>query len=618
MLGFAGDGGAAIKAMIHQASGVAADPSGNFYIADTLNNRIRKITSGTISTIVGNGVFSYSGDGGAATSAQLSGPGAVAVDANGNLFIADTVNNVVREVTSKGVISTIAGNGTLGSGGDNAQAVAAQLGAPQGVAVDASGNVYVADTANARVRKISNGIITTYAGNGTQGYSGDGGPASAATLNTPVGLAVDKSGNLYIADSGNNVVRKVSNGGTITTVAGKGTQGYSGNGGPATAAQLNVPQGVAVDGSGNIYIADTLNNVIREVTANGVIQTVAGTGTPGFSGDGGIAMAATFGSPASVALDSAGNFYVSDSGSRIRKIFTSGIINTIAGISTRGYSGDGGSAANAQLNYPAGLAVDASGNIFLADSANNAVRALAFAGTNLSISAVTNGASNQTGAIAPGEVIVIYGSNIGAATLTSYQLTAGGTVTTSLAGTSVYVNGSPSPMLYTSLNQVSAIVPFGVTGSSAQVFVLNQGQTTTPVTVNVAPTAPGVFTLNSSGTGPAAAYNSDGSVNGAAHPAKSGDIVTLFLTGAGVTNPQSNDGSLASQPLPLPVAQVTVAIGGKQAVVQYAGASLGTVNGIIQVNATVPSGLTAGAVPVIVQVGSTASQGNVTITVSGN
>ena len=593
VLGFAGDGGPGTKAEVHQASGVAVDSSGNIYIADSLNNRIRKVSSGTVSTIAGSGAFSYSGDGGPAIAAQFFAPSAVAVDAAGDLFIADTNNNAVREVNAKGVASTIAGSGPAGSSGDNGAATGALLSAPQGIAVDAAGNVYVADTANARVRKISNGTISTYAGNGTVGYSGDGAAATAATLNSPVGLAVDKSGNLYIADQGNNVVRKVSAGGTITTLAGNGTQGYSGDGGPAIAALLNGPQGVTVDSSGNVYIADTLNSVIREVNSSGIIFTVAGTGLAGYTGDGGIATAAQFGSPTSVAVDSVGNLYVADSGARIRKIFTSGIVNTIAGAGARGYARDGGLATSATLNGATGLAVDSKGDVFFADTANNAVRELAFAGTNLSIAAVTNGASNQTGAIAPGEVIVIYGSNIGAANLTTYQLTGGGQLSTSIGGTSVYVNGAPSPMLYTSPNQVSAIVPFGVTGTSAQVFVLNQGQTTAPVTVNVTPTAPAIFTLNSSGIGQAAAYNSDGTVNGAAHPAKAGSVVTLFITGAGATNPASNDGTIASVPLPLPVGLVTGAIGGKAVTVQYAGGSPGTVDGILQVNLVVPTGLTA-------------------------
>ena len=618
VLGFSGDGGSATKAMINQASGIALDASANLYIADTGNNRIRTVVNGTINTIGGNGVFAYSGDGGPAIMAQLFAPQAVAVDASGNFFIADTGNNVVREVTAKGVISTIAGNGTAGFGGDNGPATAAQLNTPQGIAVDNSGNVYVSDTANARVRKISNGTITTVAGNGTVGYSGNGGAATSAMLNTPVGLAVDKSGNLFITDHGNSVVREVSASGTINTIAGNGTQGFSGNGGPATAAQLNGPQAVAVDASGNIYIADTLNNVVREVTPGGIINAFAGNGIPGFAGDGGFATLAELASPSGVAVDAASNVYISDSGTRIRKVFATDVITTIAGTGVHGYSGDGGPATSAMMSSPNGLSTDAKGDVYISDTANNAIRQLVVTGFNLSISAVTNGASNQIGAIAPGEVLVLYGSNIGASRLTTYQLTSGGLVSTTLAGTTVYINGAPSPILYTSPNQVSAIVPFGITSTSAQIFILNQGQSTEPVTVNLAPTAPAVFTLNASGVGQAAAYNQDKSVNGSSNPAKAGSVVTFFITGAGVTNPPSQDGMLAAVPLPQPVANVLVSIGGQNATVQYAGGSQGTVNGIIQVNAVVPTGLTAGNVPVVVRMGASASQSNVTIVVSGN
>ncbi len=616
--GFAGDGGSALKAEIHLSNGIAIDSSGNMYIADTLNNRIRKVSGGNITTIAGNGVYSYSGDGAAATAAQFFAPQATAVDAAGNLYIADTQNNVVRRVDSKGVVSTIAGTGTAGSSGDSGAATAAQLNTPRGVAVDTAGNIYIADTANNKVRKVSGGTISTYAGTGTAAYSGDGGAAASAALSAPLELAVDPAGNLYIADTGNNVIRKVSSSGTISTIAGSATQGYSGDGGNATAAQLNAPQSVALDSAGDVFIADTLNNVIREVNTKGVIQTIAGNGLSGYTGDGGLAVNAEFAGPTSVAVDAAGNIYVADSTARIRKIFPSGIVNTIGGGNGLGYTGDGGVATSAKVNGATGLAVDSKGNVFFADTANNAARELSFLGSGLSIAAVTNGASNQTGAIAPGEILVIYGSNIGTSPLTNYQITSGGLLSTSIGGTSVFVNGVAAPMLYSSATQVSAIVPFSITGSTAQVFVLNQGQTTAPVTVNLAPTAPAVFTLNASGTGQAAAINSDNSINGAAHPAKAGSIVSLYITGAGMTNPPSQDGSIASVPLPLPVANVSVAIGGKSATVDYAGGSPGSVDGLIQVNVTVPSGLPAGNASVIVQVGSAASQGNVTIAVSGN
>jgi trimeric autotransporter adhesin len=616
-LGFSGDGGAATSAMLHSPTGLAIDSSGNLYIADSLNNRVRKVTGTTISTLAGSGVLSYSGDGGAATSAQLNSPQAVAVDSSGNLYVADTVNSVVRQISPKGVITTIAGNGTAGYGGDNGAATSAQLRSPQGLAVDSSGNVYVADTANARVRKISGGTITTVAGTGTQGYSGDGAAAASAQLYAPVGVAVDKAGNLYIADVDDSVVRRVSPSGIITTVAGNGSQGYSGDTGPAAAAMLNGPEGVAVDASGNLYISDTLNGVVRKVTASGTIFTFAGNGIDGYSGDGGPATSAEFGSPTGLAVDGAGNLYISDSGARIRKIFVSGIIETIAGSGVRGYSGDGGIATSSTMNGAAGLALDSNGDLFIADAGNNAIRELTSTGVGLSVASVTNAASNQGGPIAPGEVLVIYGSNIGAPSLTTYQLSAGA-VTTSLAGTSVYINGVAAPVIYTSPTQVSAIAPFSLSGSTAQVFVLNQNQTTAPVTVNVAPSAAAVFTANGSGVGQAAAINQNNSLNSSASPASSGQIVTLFFTGAGLTNPASQNGVPAAVPLPIPLLPVSVAIGGMNAKIDYVGGSPGTLNGILQVNVTVPSGLPAGSASVIVQVGSTASQGNVTIAVSGN
>jgi len=615
-LGFSGDGGPATSAMVRLPTGLAIDSSGNLYIADSLNNRVRKVTGATISTIAGSGVMSYSGDGGSATAAQLNTPEAVAVDSSGNVYIADTVNNVIREISAKGVISTIAGTGTAGFGGDGGSATSAQLNSPQGVAVDSSGNVYVADTANARVRKISGGTISTVAGSATQGYGGDGAAATSAQLYTPVGLAVDKSSNLYIADVDDSVVRKVSPSGIISTVAGSGAQGYSGDTGPATSARLNGPEGVAVDSSGNLYITDSLNSVVREVTPSGTITTFAGNGIDGYSGDGGQALLAEFGSPSGIAVDSAGNVYIADSGARIRKVFASGLIETIAGSGVRGYTGDGGLATSATMNGAAGLAADSKGDIFIADAANNAIRELAPTGAGLSISAVTNSASNQTGAIAPGEVLVIYGSNIGTPNLT-ISPTSGGTLSTSIGGVSVFIDGFAAPLLYTSPTQVSAIAPFSLTGSTAQVFILNQNQTTAPVTVNVAPSATGVYTMNGSGEGQAAALNQNNSLNGSASPASSGQVVTLFFTGAGQTNPPVQAGTFAAVPLPIPVLPVSVAIGGQNATIDYVGASPGTINGVMQINATVPSGLPAGNASVIVQVGSAASQGGVTIAVSG-
>ncbi len=381
--GFNGDGGPATLAQLGGPQGLAIDSTGNLYIADTGNHRIRKVTTaGVISTVAGGGVAGFSGDGGVATSAQLNTPMSVAVDSQGNLYIADTYNSRVRKVTTMGVISTVAG-GAAGFSGDGGPATAAAVSAIEGLAVDSAGNLYIADNGNNRVRKITaaTGVISTVAGNGTQGFSGDGDLAIAAELFYPQGVAVDAAGNLYIADSGNNRIRRVTAAGIISTIAGNGTPDFSGDGGLATAAELGYPVGLAVDSAGNLYIADMSNDRIRMVTAAGVISTVAGTGTWGFSGDGGPGTAAQLNSPNGVATDAAGNLYIADSGNnRIRRVTAAGIISTIAGNGTPGFSGDGGAATAAQLNYPWGLGVDSAGNVYIADSGNNRIRRVTAAG----------------------------------------------------------------------------------------------------------------------------------------------------------------------------------------------------------------------------------------------
>jgi uncharacterized protein (TIGR03437 family) len=618
--GFSGDGSDPTKAQMNSPTGVAVDSAGNLYIADSLNRRIRKVASGgSISTYAGNGTFSYSGDGGAAIQAQLNTPQGVAADAAGNLYVADTLNNVVRRVSTNGTISNFAGNGGAGSSGDGSAATGAQLNGPQGLAVDAAGNLFIADTMNAKVRKVSTGgVISTVAGSGTPGYGGDGGAATSAQLNLPAGVAVDSSGNLYIADFGNSRVRKVSAGGaTIGTVAGNGAAGYSGDGGQAAKAQLNGPQGVAVDAAGNLYIADTANNAVREVTADGRIATVAGNGVAGYSGDGGPAIGAQVGNPVGVAVDAAGDIFIVDASTRVRQVYPNGLIATIAGNGYRGYSGDGGPATQAQLNAPSAIALGKSGNLYVADMANNAVRLLQYAGNGLAIGAVTNAASSASGPVAPGEVVVLYGSGLGPAQLTQSQLDpTSGLVGTNLAGPRVIFNGTPAPVLYTWATQIGVVAPYSIAGSNVQVFVEYQGQTSAPVTVPVAAVAPALFTADGSGKGQAAASNQDGTINGAAHPAKAGSYISLWLTGAGQTNPTGVDGMPGAAPLPRPAAPVAVTIGGTPAAVQYAGQAPSAVAGVVQINVQVPSGTQAGnAVPVVVQVGSVSTQSAVTVAV---
>lgn len=335
--------------------------------------------SQTITTVAGViGSPGYVGDAGPANNARFNQPRAVATDNDGNLYIADMRNHVIRKV-SNGVVNTVAGNGTAGTAGAGGPATAAQLAQPTGMTIDNDGNIYIADYNASVIKKVTtSGIMTIFAGNGTEGFSGDGGPASQAKLYRPTAVASDKDGNLYISDASNKVIRKVTKSGVISTIAGvPGRAGYAGDGGPATKALLTQPAGIAVDYSGNVYIADPSNSVIRKVNASGIITTFAGTGVAGYSGDNGPAIKAQFqiGSPQGLAVDPAGNVYASDyQNHAIRKINTKGIITTIAGNGAPDYAGDGGPAILAKIWYPIGIATDIAGNVFITDSYNNTIR----------------------------------------------------------------------------------------------------------------------------------------------------------------------------------------------------------------------------------------------------
>ena len=381
--GFTGDGSSAIQAELNQPSGVWVDGSQNIFLTDSLNNRIREVTvaNNLIQTIAGNGTQSFGGDGGAATGAELNHPVGIFVASSGNIFIAENSNMRVREVVAAtGKIQTVAGNGIPGFGGDGGPATSAQLFDPIDVFVDGTGNVFIADSSNGRIREVlaATGNIRTIAGNGTLGFAGDGGPATNAELNVPSGVFVDGSGNVFIGDTANNRIREVvAATGMIQTVAGNGTAGFSGDGGPATSAELNGPEGVFVDSFGNIFITDFANNRIREVVATtGMIQTVAGNGTAGFSGDGGPATSAELTSSTRGFVDRSGNIFFGDlSNNHIREVVAAtGIIQTVAGNGTAGFSGDGGPANNAELAVPGGVFGDTQGNLFVADSGNNRIR----------------------------------------------------------------------------------------------------------------------------------------------------------------------------------------------------------------------------------------------------
>ena len=398
---YGGDGGPAVEAPLYFPSAVEVDGAGNLYIADSGSFRIRRVdAAGIITTIAGTGqgfheggLGGYGGDGGPAVEARMHNPNDLAFDGVGNLYIADNWNHRIRRVDTAGIITTFAGIGEGDSRGDDGLAVAAGVSAPEDLAVDGAGNLYIADRGNHRVRRVdAAGIITTFAGTGEEGFSGDGGPAVGALLKRPSGVAVDGVGNLYIADSGNHRIRRVDAAGIITTIAGSEGYGSIGDNGPAVEASLYYPYRVAVDGSGNLYIVDGFNRRIRRVDPAGTITTIVGIGIGRFSEGEGPASEAVLIDPTDVALDGAGNLYISD-WNRIHRVDTRGTITTIAGTGISGFAGDGGPALEARLNRPAGIAADSSGNVYVADTDNHRIRILSWppnAPTRLTATAVSS------------------------------------------------------------------------------------------------------------------------------------------------------------------------------------------------------------------------------------
>ena len=429
---YSGDGGPATAAMIDYPAGIAIDGIGNVYFSDGGNNRIRRIdTLGTIITYAGGTAYGFAGDGEMATTAELNNPSGLIFDTSGNLYIADSYNNRIRKVSTSGIITTVAGDGTAGFSGDGGAATDAKLNNPVGVAFDANGNLYIVDNSNSRIRRVNtSGVITTFAGNGSNSYGGDGGAATDAAFSNPQGIAIDAGGNLFIADYNNNIVRRIDSSGVISTFAGYppssyylGVAGYSGDGGPATLAQLNNPMGLAFDASGDLYIADNQNACIRMVNTHGLISTSVGRGTfispvgvaisgaghifvtdagnnevneiagrvdtlagtgfisSDYASDGIMASVAEITQLSGLAVDAHGNVYISTDNTRIRKINTAGTISTFAGIF--GYEGDDGEdvpAIGAGLGQPEGIAFDGIGNLYFADNNNAIVRKIDTAG----------------------------------------------------------------------------------------------------------------------------------------------------------------------------------------------------------------------------------------------
>jgi uncharacterized protein (TIGR03437 family) len=556
----------------------------------------------TISNFAGNGTAGFTGDTGAPNSAELSSPDGIAFDSSGNLYIADSANQRIREI-SGGTINTVAGNGTAGYSGDLASGVTgtatdAELNGPSGVAVDSSGNIYIADTGNHVIREVSGGIISTIAGNNTGGYTGDDGPAIDAELDSPADVVVDSSGNIYIADSGNNVIREVS-AGNITTIIGAGF----------TTTFLNDPVSIALDGKGNLYICDSDGLRVLEFSlAEHTVTVVAGDGNIGFSGDFGLAAAAELDGPSAIAVDSKGYLYIADTfNNRIRKVYPDGSIATIAGYGISGYGGNGGPALNATLSFPHGLAVTGSGNVYISDTGNDAIRLLKPVTPSIATGDVVNAASFAAH-VSPGALATIFGSNFlgsGQSAIASLPLPDG------LGGVSVSVNGQAAPLLYISADQINFQVPWETTAGSGKVTVSSSAFASGAVDVSVLAAAPGLFFQGSH----AIVQNSDFSLNSSSDPAKVGDTILAYLTGAGAVSPAVADGQPAgSNPLSLVTPTVTATIDAVAAPVSFAGLAPDFV-GLWQVNVVVPAGLSQGDFPLIISVGGQASNAaNVSVT----
>lgn len=392
-----GDGGPATKARLVGPTGVTLDKEGNVFICELFGNVVRKVDkTGTITTVAGSykgneDNSGYEGDGGAATSALLSSPEYLAIDKDDNIIITDNGNNLIRKIDKAGIITSIAGNGSLSLFGDNSEAVSASFSDPYRIAADAAGNLYISDSGNNAVRKIdTKGVITTVAGHGIAGYKGDKGPAASAELNYPDGVTVDKAGNLYICDHDNNVIRKVDTTGIITTIAGNGKRGYLGDGKSAITASLAGPEDIAIDSVGNIYICDTGNNVIRKVDTNGIITTVAGKRMFDIAQNGDLATSIDLKQPDTIALDALGNLYIGEwNKSDVLKVDPNGKITRVAGNGTSGYSGDGSDAVNATFRGISALTIDKAGNMFICDCDNDVIRKV---DTNGIISTITGNA----------------------------------------------------------------------------------------------------------------------------------------------------------------------------------------------------------------------------------
>ena len=576
-------------------------------IGGTLRNLLLVLTAAlparpqTITTVAGNSTWSN----------QLVD---LSLDASGNIYVADASRSVIHKITPQGVTTDVAGNGTRGYSGDGGPATSATLALPSGIAVAADGTMYIGDCANERIRKVApNGIITTIAGTGAFGFSGDGQAATAARLNCPSAIRLDPAGDLFFVDYGNYRIRKITPNGVINTVAGTGKFSLSGDGGPATAAD-SWPWQLAVAADGTFYFTDAHNDNtdqvggaqrVRKVSTNGTITTVAGQATQaaGFSGDGGPATAAKLSWPEGVALDSNGNLYISDAlNYRIRKIDPSGTITTYAGTGTPGSSGDGGPALKAQLNFPMALVTDPNGDLFVADANNVKIREISPPPTPVirTTNPVLTSFMGNSG-FSSNTYIEIYGISLMATTPRIWAGADfnGSSAPTSLDGVSVTVNGRAAFIYYISPGQINVNTPDDTGTGPVAIQVKSPLGLSNVVTVTrtlISPTLQTVPLWNIGGKQYVVALTPDfetyigraGMVSGVAfQPAKPGDVISIYALGCGPTSPPTQAGTVAAQGSPLAM-PFTLNIGGVPATVSFAGMVGGTI-GLYQFNVIIPN-----------------------------
>ncbi|HZS08542.1 MAG TPA: hypothetical protein VFD58_27160 [Blastocatellia bacterium] len=621
--GFAGDNGPATSAFFATPSATAVDADGNFYIADAYNNRIRKVsTQGVVTTFAGTGVGGYTGDNGPAAQAQIDTPTSLAFDRGGNLYFTDSLNSVVRKIDPGGKITTFAGNGQDGYGGDNGPATQAALSFPQSLALDATGRVYICDTFNNRIRRVDlQGTITTVAGNGTAGDAGDGGAATQAQLDAPQGVAVDRVGNLFIADTSNFIVRKVDAGGKISTIAGNRTDGYGGDNGPATQAKMGPIRGLAVDPDGNVLISDPGNDRIRRVDTGGTITTIAGNGVTGYNSDGILATQAFLNEPVGVTLDPFGVIYVADSyNDRVRMLKSTqlslfglsryviqtgeaGVTLRIIGAGLEGTSVtiNGQSLAstldpatgNLSVTPPSPL-LAASGTLLVqvngAGGASGTKSAVVASSGQLNPGLTTSVlAASYQPSLAPDSITAMFGSKLA----TQLAVATAVPLPTTLAGTRVYANGTAAPLFFVSPTQVNYLLPpEAAAGANTSVVTISGDGTVSQEQLRTAYEAPGLFTANASGSGgPAGLWTLDGvnyfsatNPDGTLTPIPAGAYLVLFGTGIRhAPDPDPADGN--------GVAEVTQAsFGVTPAQAAFAGPQGGFV-GLDQINVQIPAGL---------------------------